>query len=382
MLIVSEDINVNYKNVLLAYLKALDSDLSVLDLSKISFKNKADKLVSELIQNYLIKLESISPGSAELFLNLMNDKNIISSAPTLFNLEDMKQLLRTYADEETCEIVSESLKLSGLFGKVVIGNHVPECTKDIMELSYGSFFHDMDSAIKIKNSKFLYPKVVVIDGYVESSSELHRLFEDANRLKETVFLFIRGISEDVKHTIKINNDRGSFCVVPIVSKYDIKSANILNDVAIVSGVDVVSSLKGQLISTIDISATSRVDSIVVNESGVLIENKRTNKYVDQHIHFLQCKVNNAGSDAEIDVISDRIKNLGSNRVTLYLKNDHDRLKRTFMIDQCLRAVKISSTYGVVKVKNKTYPFPSIKAALHYQQKIKDLFDNVGCLVCN
>ena len=378
MILVSQDINSTVKKIVGQYNAYLNSGLGLQGLTRINFNNNTDKLLSELLMSYLVKLESISPGSSEIFISMINENHDVKCEPYILTSENIHSLLRTYSDEVISSIVHESLNLAGLYGKVVIGNSIVEGNKDVVELSYGSYFSDVYPAIKLKNSKFVNPKVIVIDGFIESVSEVHRILEDSNRLKETVFLFIRGLSEEVTHTLKVNNDRGTLCVLPIITKYDLKGANILNDIAVVSGCDVISTLKGQLISNVDITNSNRVDSIMINELGVLIENKNTNSYVNQHIRFLQEKVINASNDAEIDIISSRIKNLGSNRVTILLKNDNNKKKRSFMIDQCLRAVKLSTTYGLIKFKDKTYPYSSMKAALHYRQKFNELVDSVGC----
>ena len=381
MILVNEGIEQKFK-VLIKQLKTYsDNGLGIQDITKIKFDKNIDNLLLELFVNYLIKSESISPGTSTILLNLLSGPVLESYESSRFSTENIDSLIKTFADDTTSNLVIDSLKLSGLYGKIVIGNHIPEGNKDVIELTYGSFFPDVYPAVKIKNSKFIDSKVIVIDGYVESVSEIHHLLEEASRLKDNTFLFVRGLSDDVIHTIKVNNNRGTLSVIPLITKYDLKGANLLNDIAVVSNCDVVSTHKGQLISNIDLSQIKRVDSIVINDTGILIENKCTNSNVDRHIKFLQQRIIDAGNEAESEILSSRLKNLGSNRVTIFLKQDSNKAKRSFMIDQSLRAIKMSSTYGVVSFNGKTYPLPSLKAALHYQQKILELVNSVGCLVC-
>jgi len=379
--LVTQDIDKKFSAIIKHIKKCNDNGLGLQDISKIKFDKNIDNLLLELFMNHLVKAEMISPGSSILLLSLLTDSTYVVTEPCVLSKENVCSLIKTYADETVTKIILDSLQLSGLYGKIVIGNHIPEGNKDVVELTNGSFFPDVYPAVNIKNSKFIDPKVVVIDGYIETVSEIHHLLEEASRLKDNIFLFVRGLSEDVVHTIKVNNNRGTLSVVPLITKYDLKGANLLNDIAVVSNSDVISTHKGQLISNIDISYIKRVDSIVVNESGVLIENKKTNSNVDRHIKFLQKRIIDAGNEAESEIISSRLKNLGSSRVTIFLKQDTNKSKRSFMIDQSLRAIKVSSTHGIVSFNGKTYPLTSLKTALHYQQKFNELVDSVGCLVC-
>jgi len=378
--LLSEDVISQKYNSLVIQLKlCIDKGLGLQEITQIKFDNNSDKLLLELLLNYLVKVETISPGSSTILVDMLSGIKSTNVDTARLSKENIHSLISTFADESITSIIVDSLELSGIHGKIILGNHIPEGNKDVVELTNGSFFSDVLPALKIKNSKFNDPKVIVIDGFIESVSEIHHLLEDASKLKEHIILFIRGLSDEVVHTIKVNNDRGTFSVIPLICKYDLVGANLLNDVAIVSGCDVVSTHKGNLISNIDLSASKRIDSIIINDTGVLIENKGSSNVVNRHIRFLQEKANNANNDAEATIIANRIKNLGSRRVTISLKQDQNKKKRSFMVDQSIRAVKMSSTYGITKFEGKMYPLTSVKVALHYKQKVEELFSSVGCL---
>lgn len=363
------------------YTEASVSKESLLSLQNVNFKNKCEKSIYDSLYSFALKCESLSPGAAEIFFNHItkSEKAFHSTSVSVeaLNKKNIELVLQTFSSPEIKALVFEALNLAGLKGKVLLSTTNSSTDLDVVELTAGSFFSDVHSAFELPSTKFFHAKILCIDGYVESVSEFHRILEDASSSKETLIIFLRGMSEDVLHTLKINYDRGTLRVIPIITKFDVDGVNLLNDIAVVSGCDVVSSLKGQLISSIDISNLSRADVVDITSSGVLIENHSTMINVDRHISFLQKKILNAENDETTKILTKRIQQLGTNRVSIKLVDDRLKSKKSFMIDRCLRAVKSASTHGVACYNDRSYPFSSIVAAELYAKKFFEFIKNLG-----
>lgn len=380
MIVLNEDIKDLTNKVISEYLFLIKKNVSLQDILKIKFKKDIENSISDLIKTYLIKLESISPGSIDIFFDLLSPKDNATQGSFRLSTDNLIYLLHSYSDKDIAKLVYESLNLSGMSGKIVISNTFSNHDYDVVELTNGSFFPGLQPSLQVTNSKYLDPRVVCVDGFVESVSEINKLLEDASNLKETIFLFVRGLSNEVIHTIKVNNDRKTMSLLPIIAKYDIDGINILNDVAVVCGCDVISTHKGQLFSSIDVRSAPRISSIQVNDSGILIDNPSFSNNIDNHILFLQKKILSSENDAEKEVLTNRLKNLGTKRVSISLKNNNKIKERSFMIDQCLRAVKLATDHGVILYKGKYYPTSSFKAAQHYREKFFCLLNDLGSVV--
>ena len=100
-----------------------------------------------------------------------------------------------------------------------------------------------------KTSKMYNVRCFVIDGFIESVGEIHYLLEEASKTKENYIIFARNISEDVMSTISYNVQRETINVVPVVVGFDENTLNILNDISLCTNSDLVSSHKGDLISS-------------------------------------------------------------------------------------------------------------------------------------
>ena len=372
-----------------AYLKILDQiktfvkQTNFFDLQKISslkFQDRCESILFELLLSHLIKAESVSPGSPDIFIDLLLSGSVTDVKTAVFNKDSLEKVLATFADTKEKDLIYDALILAGLHGKIVLSPNPANGDTDLVELTSGSFFQDVQPVFSLKSTKFLNPKVLCIDGYIESVSEIHRILEDASKSKETIIVFLRGLSDEVVHTLKVNYDRGTLAVIPVITKYDLDGVNLLNDIAVVSGGDVVSSLKGQLISTVDISTYPRVQCIDITTSGVLIENVKTAHAVDFHINQLQKKILETEFDATKEMIAKRIQNLGMRRVTIRLRDDRNKAKKSFMIDRCLRAVKSASTHGIGDWAGRYYPLASFKIGSVFMQKFKESIVNLGAMV--
>lgn len=344
-------------------------------LTGLRFSTSAENAVLEHVMTHLVKLESLSPGSAELFLQTIDEDLIVSSSLSRHNL---KKLLSTYADESITELVLEALELAGLSGKVVLEKQQSDV--DVVELVEGCFFPDVTTPLSLVNTAFTDAKVVPIDGYLESVQEINRILEEAASSKETVVLFVRGASDEVLHTLKVNYDRKTLAVLPVIVKYDFDGVNLLNDVAVASGSDVVSSLKGQLISSVSLSEFPRVDRVDLTSMGVLLESSSRSRELDRHVAFLQNKLLESNNEESRKAMEKRIHNLGSKRVTVRLRRGHDWTDRSFSVDRCLRAVKLAAAHGVTELNDRMYPLASARLASRYKREFASSVAELGALI--
>ncbi len=366
------------------FLNSYKYGLGIQNLQKIKFEKQSENSVFAIFCDHFIKCEAISPGSSDIFFDLISSnpekKEVQIKTAESLSKDNLKKMLKTFSTDTISEIVFEALHLAGLKGKVALSISESNFNQDVLEFNTGSFFSDVNVAFDLKSTKFLDAKIACIDGYVESVSEIHRILEDAASSKETLIMFLRGLSDDVAHTLKVNYDRGTLRVIPVISKFDVDGSNLLNDIAVVSGCDVFSNLKGNLFSSVDISSLPRVDSIDISSSGVLIENHLTNSAVDRHILFLQKKIQSSDNQTSIDALTKRVQRLGTNRVVIKLSDNQEKLKKSYMIDRSLRAVKLASNYGVIGYKEKYYPNSSFKIAEIYAKKFQESIKNLGAIL--
>jgi chaperonin GroEL (HSP60 family) len=286
-------------------------------------------------------------------------------------------MMTHHLDDIDAAILLDAFLLVGLKGKIVIKKS--NTNKSCVEVNTGCAFDDILSAFKVIENEYSDAFVICVDGYVESTSEITHLLEQASLTKETIFLFVRGLSEEVSHTLKVNYDRKTLRVIPVVVPFDLDGINLLNDVSVISGNDVVSSNKGQLFNSISLDKHKRVDVVKLFSNKVIIENKSTNKRVDQHIVMLQKSINDCDNDAKKDLLSKRIQRLGTLQATIYLPEENYS-SRSFCFDRCIRSIKSSIDFGTCTVNEKIYPASSYDAAILYKDKLFSTLNDIGCII--
>jgi hypothetical protein len=370
-----EKIRQVYLSILKTSQSFLDSNLSFQDLFSQKVK-KEEKAVFDLLLSYLTKGEVISPGSSDLILEfLVKGKSGRETKPSSFQKKDLDLLLRTYCkDNVTLEMTKKSFEIAGFGGKISI----LYCEKDSVELTKGFFFEAVKPSFDTKNRVFLNPRIVCIDGLVESVSEIHHLLETCAEKKEPLIIFLRGISEEVTHTLKVNFERNTLDVVPVVVAYDLDGVNLLKDIAAVCKEDIVSSLKGDLISAINFSLLKRVEKVSFSKGSTVIENSSLN--LDSYLKFLQEKIISSSNETERKILEKRLSRLGNNQVVIRLADNKEKKARSFYVDRSIRAVKSAIDFGVTIYNGKMYPCSTLETADMLSKKFLETLDEVGALV--
>lgn len=191
------------------------------------------------------------------------------------------------------------------------------------------------------------PKVICIDGYVESVSEIHHILSYFSENPSPALIFTRGMNEDVLHTIKVNNDRGTLNIHPFVVPFDLDNVNTIVDIAVVAGTDITSSLKGDLISSIDMKNIGGFDSCAVIGGNLKVKSIVNSKRIQDHIKNLKESIL-ARPDVE-DILSKRLKSLSANCIDIAIPDDINYYSDSQQLDEGIRSLTaiFNNTYDPV-----------------------------------
>lgn len=346
-------------------------------LFNLRFDRKDEQALFEIMLEYAISAERMSPGGFDAFFQRLN-KNSMFVKPDSCRAtrKNVDALVERYCDnnKELYNMINEALSLSGFGGRVVI-----ERTngKQSVELLNGYTF-SLFPALKLTQKTFFEPRMVCIDGFIESVSEVHRLLSDANESKTPIFVFVRGISDDVLNTLSVNFNRGTLNVFPVIVPYDFAGINLLKDLAVVIGCDVVSSNKGQLISSITLNDCVVVDRVNVLNKQIVILNKHTKNSVVKHVKLLREKSSDEQTGFTESLMNARIKSLSPNQVCLRLKDDIEFVVKSQTIDYILRSISSMIRGGVLS--DGITPYLSVVGADFYHKQFMNSIRNMGALI--
>lgn len=264
----------------------------------------------------------------------------------------LEEIRRITDDKELCEAILQAITVCGLEGKIHIEDSISNSY--VVEQKSGYFFS------AVKPFKFFIPqsglweahnpKVMLVDGIIEQVSEIDKILNGAMETKIPVLLLAHGFSEEVISTLKVNVDHGKFNIMPVRLTTDLDSLNVLNDIAVVCGCDVVSTLKGDLVCLVSFDSLPVVEKVKLTAHELNVENAKTRRGVSNQIRMLLEKRRDNQEFSDISTIIDkRIQGLLAASVALRLPNmpPSRRENTKVRIDVALRQAKTLLVHGRV-----------------------------------
>ena len=345
---------------------------------KVQPNNHVERALYELIITHALEAEKMGPGAFKRCIDLLLsedclilDKSVNASLP---NIDNLHSLIDDISSSQfvSC-IVKDAIKLAGFAGRIIV-EKTSSSTPSI-ELVRGYTFN-LESLINV-DVNLLKPRIVCIDGLIESVSEIHHFLESASEAKEACIMFVRGISDDVKHTLRVNFDRGSLKVIPMSAKFDLTGMNTLVDIATVAGTDIVSSLKGDLISSIKFNELPVVEQVTIYKGRVVITHAKTYNNVSIHVSKLRDRRKLEQIDDIGKLLDARIRSLSPNHVIIRLPDDKEFIIRSQSIDYSLRAVRSAIDNGIIDGRLASTEI----AATVYAKRCRQMLSQFGACLC-
>lgn len=262
--------------------------------------------------------------------------------------EDIEAIIRaSLRDDRMVNMVIEAYGLAGSNGRLFFES--ASIARPIVELRTGYCF-DLVAPCMSTIGKSTWDgescRVAIIDGYIESVAEIDRLLSGAFEEKSPLIIFARQFDNEVLSTAAINRRRGTMNVIPIVVPFDADSANVLKDLAVVCGGDVVSSLQGQMITSIDFKQLPIVDRVHVHSGACVIHNDSTKRDVDAHVNQLSTQATDPAQQLAAPFLTRRMRCLASRMVAVRLPQSDSR--KVVAVDRTLRRVKSAITAGIIE----------------------------------
>lgn len=347
-----------------------------------SFNDSLKEMIHKVLMDHCIIAEKISPGGFQetlrKIISTIENKHHSQNNNTIHpRFDDLRFIVSKFVNDNNLQnLCIEAIKAAGFGGKITIEKSSNKTTS--IEIIDGYCFKH--KSIGLQPIKLLKPSVLCIDGYIESVSEINRLFEEAVETKHPLVLITRGMHEDVLHTIKVNKDRKTMFVYPVVINFDLNGINTIVDICVVSGVLPISENSGDLISTTSLKSSGCVDEISIINDSLTIKNKNSKNSVNIHIKNLIEKRSSSNQEIE-SLLTSRIKSLSNNNVIIRLPDDHNFIKKSQTIDYVLRSIKSMLDYGLVIVDDELNLNATISSSQELSKKFLNQIKNVKAAIC-
>lgn len=316
--------------------------------ASLKIADEESQTIYENILKHAFMVESNTPGGGLLFLRRIvssTSKDTNDALAHIRNKSDLFRLIQSKKYKRSIEsMLFLLLEFSSSDTKISIKKSAS--SSSYIEISEG-FTFEVKPLLKDDPFEISAARVFCIDGYIESVSEIHHLLENLSTQKVPCFLFVRGLSEDVLHTIKVNNNRKTLMLFPYVVPYDVDNVNVLVDIAVASNTDVVSSLKGQLISSIDMSSFGTFDHVIANREIIRARCDASKQNVKRHIETLKSTYEEK-SDIVAHVYEKRMKSLTTSCIDVCIPDDMSFFSDSQQLDEGIRIISsiVNKKYDV------------------------------------
>ena len=359
-----------------------------------------DQTLKNLLLNTIVTSESLWAGSGFISLLVLLEasksfrKNRILRANPSYDLELLTEeicrcsrrvcsedifssLAQISKSQYELQLIKETLEIAGSSATASVTDKMGLSTSIVPHSGYTikvSPDHLFWSASEASLISLYNSKIVCIDGIIESVSEIHNLMDQSFRTGQSIVIFARGFNEDVTNTLAVNHGKGMLNVIPVVVPYDLVGVNQLVDIAVCGGSDVVSSLKGELISTIEWEDLKEIERIKITPKLSVIENSKVDNRVKQHKRQIQRKINNLSNtsllcdsenansaasraqresiEEQRDILKERMMSLVSSGVKITLGQEHGSARgvRQDRVQTLLRMYGQASKHGLVNLE--------------------------------
>lgn len=319
------------KNSVIYDSETIVSDLSLNYLNVIP-TNDYQVPLKNLIINEFEECEKIYPYLGEYFLHKLFKEKIPVRNDYKYCKKKQKSFIESLRLPTTRNLAKWFFDNASLKRSINVEKYHGEqiCVEYFNDFSF-SFSFDYDFFKNNANDSFKKYKYIIVDGIVESLGEIHHMLYEASINKKPYVLFCFGVSEEVKQTIIKNNSMNKFRVYPVcLDSSDENTLNVLNDIAVIHGADVVTSAMGQTISQ-EVRKKLKTGEYISFRPGKIILKPCIEKIeVELHREFIKKRIQDAKlkSDVKIEPLQQRLKNLTSERVNIYLPDMMTRDKKS------------------------------------------------------
>lgn len=305
------------------------------NFSKIRYEDPVKTGIHQLLLEAFLKAERKLPGGSVsvidgFYAQIQKSEKVCTKNINSISLK--KRLVDDFGTQVT-NLCFTAAELSGLDGKIFLKKK--NVTVPTIELK-SSFKFDCNSPTG--EFELLDSKVLILDGFIESVSQIHRLLTELSETGQECLLFCRGMSPDVTNTISVNLKR-SLRLRPLIIPFNESGINTLKDIAVISNSTLYSSDLGHTVSSVSIDKNSKNLKVRFNGGQIYVETQNVDQRTKDHLNDLRDRMESCQEEFTLELYRKRIESLSGRQVTIMIPEGVSSYILTQNIDSCLRKMR-------------------------------------------
>lgn len=299
----------------------------------IVLKRGMDKALEFVINSLEKKKKTIGNGDAlaEVASISANDKEIGAMIAKVFK-EVGKDGVVTVEESQTSEMSNE----------IVEG----------MQFDRGYISHYMVTNTERMEASYEDPQILITDKKISSIHDIVPLLEKLSKAgKRDLIIIADDLDGDALATLVVNKLRGNFNALAIKAPgYGDRKKEMLEDLAIVTGGQVISEEKGLKLENVEINMLGKARKVISGkDKTVIVDGKGKKADIEKRVSQIKQQITNSSSEFDREKLQERVAKLagGVAIIRVGATTETELKEKKFRIEDAVSATRAALEEGIV-----------------------------------
>jgi chaperonin GroEL len=271
--------------------------------------------------------------------------------------EEMAQVAKISAqDEEMGNLIAEVMEEVGKDGVITTEESKTfGLSKEIvkgLQFDRGYVSGYMVSDTEKMEASLEEPYILITDKKISSLAEILPLLEKLLKAgKKELVIIADDVDGDALTTLIVNKVRGIFNALAVKAPgFGDRKKEMLEDIAIVTGAEVISEEKGMKLENAEIEMLGQARRVIsTKENTTIVEGKGEKTAIELRINFIKKEIELATSDFDIEKLKERLAKLsgGVGVIKVGAATEVEQKAKQHKLEDALHATKAAVEEGIV-----------------------------------
>ncbi|NLY80461.1 MAG: chaperonin GroEL [Lysinibacillus sp.] len=308
-------------------------------------------------------LKNVTSGANPVGIRRGIDKAVAAAVEELKNIsqpvknkEEIAQVASiSAADEEVGKFISEAMERVGTDGVITIEESKGFTTElDVvegMQFDRGYVSHYMVTDTDKMEAVLENPYILITDKKISNIQEILPLLEQVVQQSKPLLIIAEDIEGEALATLVLNKLRGTFQVVAVKAPgFGDRRKAMLEDIAILTGGQVITSDLGLDLKTADVTSLGRAGKVVVNKDNTtIVEGAGDQAAIESRVNQIRAQIEETTSEFDKEKLQERLAKLAGGVAVIKVgaATETEMKERKLRIEDALNATRAAVEEGIV-----------------------------------
>jgi len=308
-------------------------------------------------------LKNVTSGANPVGIRKGIDKAVAAAIEELKNIsrpvqnkEEIAQVASiSAADEEVGKFISEAMDRVGTDGVITIEESKGFATElDVvegMQFDRGYVSHYMVTDTDKMEAVLENPYILITDKKISNIQDILPLLEQVVQQSKPLLIIAEDVEGEALATLVLNKLRGTFQVVAVKAPgFGDRRKAMLEDIAILTGGQVITSDLGLDLKTANVSHLGRAGKVVVNKDNTtIVEGAGDQAAIESRVNQIRAQIEETTSEFDKEKLQERLAKLAGGVAVIKVgaATETELKERKLRIEDALNATRAAVEEGIV-----------------------------------